>query len=179
MEETYYPPGAFYFSVQVLGSATPLALLTGVDASFQEVSGITAEFGVEEVAEGGENRFVHHLPRQAKYPNLSLKRGIVTRSSLLAEWAGQTIGSRLSLPIITQNILVMLLGESGLPLIAWAFVNAYPVKWDVAALDSQDNKILTETLELSYNYFDRLVLGSAASVGVKLAQLAARLASGY
>ena len=178
MEETYYPPGAFYFSVHVMGSATPLMALTDIDASFQEVSGIQAEFGVEEVAEGGENRFVHRLPRQGKYPNLSLKRGIVTRDSFLAEWAGQTIGSRLSLPIITQNLLVMLMGESGVPSVAWAFVNAYPVKWDVASLNSEDNKILTETLELSYNYFDRLVLGSAASAGVKLAQLAARLASG-
>jgi phage tail-like protein len=174
----YYPPGAFYFSVQVLGSATPLTLPTDIDASFQEVSGIQAELQVEEVVEGGENRFVHHLPRQGKYPNLSLKRGVVTRSSFLAEWAGLTIGSRLTLPIVTQNLLVTLLGEEGVPLVAWAFVNAYPVKWDVAALDAQDNKILTETLELSYNYFERMVLGSAASVGAKLAQLTARLASG-
>lgn len=177
MEDTYYPPGAFYFSVQVLGSGTALALLTDIDASFQEVSGIQAQFDVEDVAEGGENRFVHHLPKRGKYPNLSLKRGIVTASSFLAEWAGQTIGSRLSLPILTQNILVMLLGEGGVPLIAWAFANAYPVKWDVGALNSEENKILTETLELSYSYFDRIVLGSAASVGAKLAQLTARLAS--
>ena len=63
MTDEYYPPGAFYFSVQVLGSGTALSVLTGIDASFQEASGIQAEFGVEEVTEGGENRFVHRLPR--------------------------------------------------------------------------------------------------------------------
>lgn len=176
MTDEYYPPAGFYFTVAVIGSATALAALTRVDASFQEISGIRAEWGVEEVTEGGENRFVHRLPKPAKYSNLVLKRGIVTQDSFLAEWVGQTIGSGLSLPVVTQNLLVTLLGESGLPLIAWGFVNAYPQRWEVAALNSSESKVLTETLEFSYNYFERVNLGSGASVAVKLAQLTARLA---
>jgi len=175
MSETYYPPGAFYFSVQLLGSVTPLALLTDIDASFQEVSGIQAEFTTEEVVEGGENRFVHRLPKPAKYSNLVLKRGVVTQSSVLAEWVGQTIGSSLSLPILPQNILVTLLDASGMPSIAWGFVNAYPLRWEVGPLNSTDNKILTESLEFSYNYFERVNL-NGLGVATKLAQFAARLA---
>ena len=175
MSETYYPPGAFYFSVQLLGSLTPFALLTDVDASFQEVSGIQAEFGTEEVVEGGENRFAHRLPKQAKYSNLVLKRGVVTESSVLAEWVGQTIGASLSLPIVPQNILVTLLNASGIPSIAWGFVNAYPLRWEVGPLDSMDNKILTESLEFSYNYFERVNLNGLGAA-TKLAQFAARLA---
>jgi phage tail-like protein len=176
MADEYYPPGAFYFTVTVLGSGTALSVLTDIDASFQEITGIQAEFGVEEVAEGGENRFVHRLPLPAKYPNLVLKRGVVTKSSFLAEWFGQTVGSGLSLPIITQNLAVTLLNPEGLPSIVWLFVNAWPIRWEVAALDSQRNEILTETLELAYNYFERFNLGSGLSVAVKLAQAAARLA---
>jgi phage tail-like protein len=159
MADEYYPPGAFYFTVTLLGSGTALSVLTDIDASFQEVSGIQAEFGVEEVTEGGENRFVHRLPLPAKYPNLVLKRGVVTRASFLATWFGLTVGSGLSLPIITQNVVVSLLGADGFPRIAWIFVNAWPVRWEMAPLDSQDNKILVETLELSYNYFQRFNLG--------------------
>lgn len=171
----YYPPGAFYFTVQVLGSATALALLSDGDASFQEVSGIQSEWNVEEVVEGGENRFVHRLPRPAKYSNLLLKRGAASGDSFLVEWAGATIGSGLSLPIITQNLLVMLLNREGVPLIAWGFVNAYPVRWEVSPMDSMENKVLIETLEFSYNYFERVNVGSPASGAIKLAQLAARL----
>jgi phage tail-like protein len=176
MTEQYYPPGAFYFSVKLIGSGTALSMLTDIDASFQEVTGIQSSFEVEEVVEGGENRFAHRLPRITKYSNLVMKRGIVTADSFLAEWAGMTIGSSLSLPVVTQNLLVTLLNEDGWPSIAWGFFNAYPVRWEVGALDSLDNKILTETLELSYNYFERVTLGSGLSVATKMAQLAARLA---
>ena len=176
MAAEYYPPGAFYFAVSILGSGTALSVLTDIDASFQEVSGIQAEAGVEEVTEGGENRFVHRLPRPAKYSNLVLKRGAVTKASFFAEWFGQTVGSGLSLPILTQNILVSLLGPEGIPLIAWIFVNAWPVRWEVGPLDSMSNKLLIETLELSYNYFERINLGSELTAATKLAQAASRLA---
>jgi len=175
MNDTYYPPPGFYFSVSVLGSGTAAAALTAIDSSFQEVSGIETEFGVEEYAEGGENRFVHRLPKQAKYPPLVLKRGVVTTDSALGEWVGATIGSSLSLPIIPQNLLVMLLGPSGDPLIAWGFANAYPLKWKTRPLNSTENAVLTESLEFSYNYFVRTTLGSSLSLAVGLTQLAASL----
>lgn len=176
MTAPYYPPPAFYFSVRILGAGGLVSALTGSDASFQEVSGLQSELGVEEVVEGGENRFVHRLPKATKYPNLVLKRGVVTGSSFLTEWAGLTIGSKLSLPIVTQNLMVTLLNDSGIPIIAWVIVNAFPVKFEVDSLSSMDNKILIETLELSYNYHERMNLGSAAALAVKLAQLAARFA---
>src|SRR5688500_17709987 len=150
----YYPPPSFYFNVTIVGSASPATMAAAVDASFLEVSGIKAEFGVEEVTEGGENRFVYRLPKAAKYPNLVLKRGVVTTDSVLAEWVGATIGSSLALPIVTQNLIVTLLGESGVPIMAWGFVNAYPVRWDFSSLSAMENRILIETHEPSYNSFE-------------------------
>jgi phage tail-like protein len=167
-ENSYYPPGAFYFSVNVIGVVGAAALPTGIDNSFEEVSGITAEFETEEIAEGGENRFKHRLPAQAKYSNLVLKRGVVTIDSFLAEWCGETIGG--GFPILKQHILVTLLNESGIPSVAWAFVNAWPVKWEVSDLNAQENKILTESLEFSYNYFERVNL-SGVGGAVKMAKL--------
>jgi phage tail-like protein len=173
-ETNYYPPGAFYFSVQLIGAVGVASLLTDIDNSFEEVSGITAEFQTEEIAEGGENRFKHRLPTQASYSNLVLKRGVVTIDSVLAEWCGETIGANLALPIVTQNILVMLLNEQGIPSIAWGFSNAWPIKWDISAMNAQENKVLTETLEFSYNYFERINL-TAIGGAAKIAKLISKL----
>ena len=52
---------------------------------FAECSGITAEYEIEEYAEGGENAFVHKLRGRMRYPNLSLKRG-VTHETALLDW---------------------------------------------------------------------------------------------
>jgi phage tail-like protein len=176
MSDVYYPPPAFYFRVTVLGAGAALAELTGVDASFREVSGIEARWETEEVTEGGENRFVHRLPRPARYADLVLKRGVVTRDSFFAEWVGQTVGSGLALPILTQNLLVTLQGEDGWPVVAWVFVNAWPLRWVTAPMDSMSNEVLTETMEFQYNYFERITLGGGLSASVKLAQAAARYA---
>jgi phage tail-like protein len=174
--DAYYPPPGFHFRVTLLGVGSLAAEATGVDASFQEVSGIEVAFDTEDVAEGGENRFVHHLPGRATYQPLVLKRGVVTRDSFLSEWVGQTIGSRLIVPIVPQHLLVTLLDAEGDPLVAWGFVNAWPRRWETAPMNSMSNEVLTETMEFSYQYFERLTLGSGLSAGVKLAQLAARFA---
>ena len=181
---SYYPPAAFYFRVDVIGVLGAASLATSIDNSFEEVSGITAEFETEEIAEGGENRFTHRLPLRGKYANLVLKRGVVTSDSFLAEWCGQTIGSSLagsslagsSLggPIVPQNILVSLLSEGGLPSIVWGFSNAWPVKWEISAMNAQENKLLMETLEFSYNYFERINL-NGLGVATKIASLVAKL----
>src|SRR4051812_34168691 len=100
MNEPYYPPGKFHFTVRILASGTTTTIKpTALDSSFQEVSGIEAEVDVEEVAEGGENRFVYRLPKQAKYPPLVLKRGIVTLESSLGSWVSASVGSTLARPI--------------------------------------------------------------------------------
>ena len=73
-------PGTFSFSINVTGANADEA------AQFQEVSGLEAEIEVETVIEGGENHFVHKLPKSAKHPNLVLKRGIAPKKSMLTTW---------------------------------------------------------------------------------------------
>ena len=99
MSDTYYPPVAFYFEVKVLGTPRSPWAATEIDASFQEVSGLDRELELQPLAEGGENRFTHQLPKRGKHPNLVLKRGLVAQKSSLAEWAEQTIGSDFSDPV--------------------------------------------------------------------------------
>ena len=148
-----YPPSAFYFSVGfAFARAGGLA-----DTSFQEVSGITSEIETEEVVEGGENRYVHQLPKGAKHPNLVLKRGIATSFSPLVTWCKDVLESDFSVPIVPTQMTVFLLNEYQIPIRAWSFANAYPVKWEVDAFNSTKNEVAIETIDFSYTFSNRLI----------------------
>ena len=143
---TYYPPAAFYFRVTV----------TSIDGAnegnFQEVSGLNVRLDVEEVKEGGENRFAHRLPARPKYENLVLKRGMVTSSKLIT-WARQATEQ---FTFTTQTVVVSLMDENGADLAVWNIVNAWPVGLKMSEFKAQDNAIAVETLELSFDYFERI-----------------------
>ena len=159
----YYPPVSFHFDVRIIGIFDALSTATGaagltanVDGKFMEVSGISVDnsTGSEEVAEGGENRFVYRLPGHAKYSPLVLKRGFVSSLSSLGEWLEETFKGGYNAPLSNKNILVTLLGDDGSPLMGWLFINAYPTKWQVSNFNSQQNEFLTETMEFSYTRFE-------------------------
>lgn len=144
---SYYPPVGFHFRVEFSFLSTE-----SKDARFQEISGLAAELGVEEVVEGGENRFAHRLPARATYSNLILKRGLLTDSELI-DWCKDAIENFEFKP---ATVNVTLLNEEHEPLAdTFSFINAWPVKWSVSDFRAQDNSIVVETLELSYNYFTR------------------------
>ncbi len=141
-----YPLPSFYFRLTF-----PLEL--GLfDTSFKEVSGMSMEMGIEEIVEGGENRFKHRVPTGAKYQNLVLKRGVTSSVSALSLWCEAMIGGGLSTSMITQTVLLSLLDEDSFPIKNWSFINAWPVKWEFSPLNSMNNEILIESLELAYDY---------------------------
>ena len=142
-----YPPVSFYFKLSFSGISGQ------VEASFKEVSGITMEMGVEEIAEGGVNGYKHRVPTTAKFSNLVLKRGLIPKDSELAKWCTSTINGGLEEAIQTKMITVHLLDASRKPLQSWSFANAWPVKWAVSDFNSMNNDIAIETLEFAYNNF--------------------------
>jgi len=150
--DIYSLPVSFYFSVSIAG------ISDADDSSFQEVSGLNAEMGVEEITEGGENRFKYRVPTQVKYGNLILKRGLVVPSSALATWCLTTIGSDLGTAIQPKTITVKLLkpGEQSPTILSsWDFLNAWPVKVNISDFKSQENAIAIETMEFAYTYFTK------------------------
>lgn len=138
-----YPLG-FYFSLS----------FEGEDAAFKEVTGISKELGVEEVASGGENRFKYRLPTVSASKNLVLKRAIIPTGSKLITWCSNTLDTGLSTAIQTQDVSVDLLNDEGKVLMKWTFYNAYPISYAVSDLKSQESEILIETIELAYTYFN-------------------------
>lgn len=138
----YYPPLGFHFKVEFVGYPG--------EFQFQSVSGLTVDVETEPIAEGGENRFKHKVPVRTKYPNLVLKRGLLVDSELI-KWFRNAVEN---LDFKPTNLIVKLLNEKHEPLQSWNVVHAYPVKWSISDFDAEQNNLVIETLELSYNYFN-------------------------
>ena len=120
------------------------------DIRFQSVAGLNVEYDMESFKEGGENRFEHKLPVRTKYPDLSLKRGMLTDSKVIA-WCLDAFRNRVFKP---AQVNVSLLNEEHDPLRTWQVFRAIPKKWAVSDLNAGENALVIETLELSYSYFN-------------------------
>jgi phage tail-like protein len=140
---SYYPPVAFHFKVEIQD------LSSDNDVRFSEVQGLSVEMASEEVAEGGENRFIQKYPTRAKYPELVLKRGLLVSSEVI-KWVRECIQD---FNIQPKNIDVKLLNEAHDPLMTWHVVNAYPTKWSVSDFNATNSAVTIETLQLFYQYF--------------------------
>lgn len=145
----HYPPAAFYFRVEF-----GLDGIQDNDSRFQEVSGLGTLGDIEEVSEGGENRFVHRLPMAVRQPNLVFKRGLISDSKIIA-WINDILGGGLSDPIKTVEIIVSLLNEQNEPAIRWKVENAYPIKFEVEILKANNNELAIESIEFAYNRITR------------------------
>jgi phage tail-like protein len=130
--------GVFFFGGGVLPNP--------IDIRFAKVSGLSAEVKTLAVSEGGENLFTHRLPERVEYGNLVLQRGLVVGSPLNAEFNAALTEFRFK----PCNVMVTLFSEARLPLAAWLFLKAYPVKWSTADLDASEGQILIDTMELAY-----------------------------
>jgi phage tail-like protein len=138
-----YPPVGFSFWVSFEISDA------SVDVAFQDVAGIAMELQTEDVVEGGENRFTQKLPTRAAYTPLVLKRGLAVSSPLTA-WCRDAIEN---LSIRPTSVLVALLNERKEPLVAYRFLNAYPLKWSISNFNAETSSVVIESLELYYQYF--------------------------
>lgn len=145
----WVPPVSFYFKVVFQGSPKI------EDAGFLEVSGLREEIEVQELQEGGENNYFHQIPKRVKHGNLVLKRALEVLGNPLETWIKDTLEGGFAKRIKPRNIVVMLLDAKGKALRCWWCSNAYPVKWEVTAFNSLDNKLAIETLELCYNLLER------------------------
>lgn len=142
--ELFYPPVGFHFSV-----VFELFPQTPQDFRFQEVQGLSVDVETEDFKEGGENRFVHTLPKRTKYSDITLKRGMFIGSGIVL-WCRNAIESFNFQP---TNVIITLLNDNHIPISAWYVVNAYPVQWAVSDLNAEQSKVVIETIKLKYNYF--------------------------
>ena len=117
-----------------------------IDIRFQRVSGLSATVETTTVNEGGQNLYAHRVPRRVGYGNLILERGFLVGSPLNLEF-----NAAMSLfQFVPSNVMITLLDGEAAPLAAWMFLKAFPVRWATADLSASEDKVLIDTLELSY-----------------------------
>lgn len=146
----FYPPTGFHFIVRFEGL---LIKYPGIpDLGFQEVTGLNVEIGVEEFREGGENRYAHRMPNPVSYPNLVMKRGMLIGSQLM-QWFTESVEGFMFEP---TDLTVVLLNPDHVPLQAWNFINAWPVKWSIEGFNAQENQLMIENIEFAYQYYRRI-----------------------
>jgi phage tail-like protein len=109
---------------------------------------------MDSFTEGGQNRFVWKLPKRTRYQDLTLKRGMLKGSEIVA-WSRNAFENFIFEP---SNVLITLLNERHEPVQAWSVVNAIPKKWTISAFNAEDNSIVIESFTLSYQFFNVISL---------------------
>ncbi|MEC4004872.1 phage tail protein [Flavobacterium sp. SUN052] len=143
------PIVGFHFSV-----AFELLPKQSIDAKFQNVSGLRATVEMELYKEGGQNRFTHQLPNRTTYQDLVLKRSLTSDISSLSNWCMNTIENFNFKP---ANLVVSLLNEKGIPLKSWYVFHAIPLSIEYSDFNSEESKLVIETITLKYNFFKEIL----------------------
>jgi phage tail-like protein len=130
------PYSAFNFIVEIDG------VIVG---GFAECGGLTTETDVIEYREGTEDITKRKLPGQAKYTNITLKRGY-TQSHELWEWRLQVINGRTQ----RRSGTIQLLDEARQPALKWNFREGWPSKWEGPALNAKNNEVAIESMDITH-----------------------------
>ena len=117
-----------------------------LDIRFQKVRGLSVEVKTSPIESGGNNLYTQQLPTKVDHGNLTLERGMIVGSPLNIEFK-----AAMSLfTFVPSTIFVFLFNENSIPVAAWMFIKAYPVKWSVSDLNASDKGLMIDTLELAY-----------------------------
>lgn len=144
------------FDGQRVTAATFLVEVDGTEIGrFMEISGLEVSVATEEIAEGGQNSFVHKVPGRMTWPNITLKRGI-TQSDGLLQWLNKVSGEQFSAngnKFERSTAAITLVGPSGDRLRAWEIDGAFPVKWTGPNFAVSSNEMAIEELEITHHGF--------------------------
>lgn len=137
-------------------AATFLVEVDGLEIGrFTEVSGLQVEVGVETVAEGGQNGFVHKLPSRMTWPNLVLRRGLTQTDNLL-QWLGRSSGDGFAgagNKVTRSTAAVTLVSTAGTRLRSWEVDGAFPVRWKGPEFAVASSDMAMEELEIAHHGF--------------------------
>ena len=143
-------PDATLSPVPYLGAHFVLAVDGLTSVSFSKCSGLAGEVGVEEYAEGGENRFLHRLPVRASFPNLVLTQG-AGPSTELWDWFFEYRTSGRVAPRDGQVTLMSTAAGELVPARVWAFRKGWPVTLTGPELDAQAATVAVESVEIAHH----------------------------
>jgi phage tail-like protein len=115
-------------------------------AGFSEVTGMTAEVQVVEYREGRDpNANSRKLPGQAKYGNVTFKKGIGLTHDFFNWFKSGVDGD-----ILRIDLSILLLDEMRQEQVRFNLSNVIPVKYVVSDLKASANEIAIQSLEVAH-----------------------------
>jgi phage tail-like protein len=136
------PYGEYNFIVTINGVSDAGDEVRG---SFTEVSGLEVELDVIEYRNGSEEITVRKIPGLRKYPNITLKRGVIGDLRFWA-WIKAALDGRVQ----RADGTIALLDESRNPVLTWTFRRGWPCKYSGPRLAAQGNEIAIEEIEICH-----------------------------
>ena len=118
-----------------------------IDIRFQEVLGVAAKVLTKENPSLSPSLSSSKIPIGIEYGDLVLRRGVVI-GSVLSQQVAEVFRT---FRFFRSDILVTVLSESAIPIGAWMFSEAYPVEWQLGDLNAMEEKVLIESLSLTYS----------------------------
>ncbi len=147
-----------------------------VTAAFSECSGLDVQVEKEVYYEGGVNNQQRIFLKQAKFGDITLKRGM-TDDPDFWNWIQESLtgGERRR-----RRINILVFNQAGETMQVWGLIGAVPVAWKTPSLKADSNSVALEELVLAY---EGLVVkhkqSSGGSIGDKNSEMVTRDVKGY
>lgn len=123
--------------------------LSGLLLGFQKISGLNREIETEVYREGGLNTRVHVFPKYCSGEQvLRMEKGTCRGLGHPFCMVGERIDSAL-------NLIVM--DNEGIPLKSYLFTGLLVKKWEVGELGADQNGLLIDRFEVSYENFEVVI----------------------
>ncbi|SDO43662.1 conserved hypothetical phage tail region protein [Nakamurella panacisegetis] len=148
-------------SARLLGTEAALASrflfeVDGIEIGlFASVRGLAVSSQTEDITEGGQNGYTHHLPGRLQWPNIVFSRGL-TQSDALFDWMNKTSGEGFAAndnKVTRKTGAITALSSDGKRLRSWSLAAVFPVRWKGPDFDGSSDTLLSEELEVAHHGF--------------------------
>ena len=117
-----------------------------IKACFSECSGLGMQIDKDVYFEGGVNNLQRVFLKQAKFNDVTLKRGL-TDDLAFWGWLQQTLADT---PNKRLNVTIMVFNQAGETMQSWTLIGAIPVGWKAPSLQASSSSVAIEELTLAY-----------------------------
>ncbi|NET59609.1 MAG: phage tail protein [Symploca sp. SIO2E6] len=119
---------------------------SNLTASFSECSGLSVQVDKETYFEGGVNDQQRILLKQAKFDDVTLKRGI-TDDLQFWNWISEVLNPGKKK---RRNVNILIFNQAGETMQTWTLMGAVPVGWKTPSLQANSTSVAIEELTLAY-----------------------------
>jgi phage tail-like protein len=117
-----------------------------IKAAFTECSGLGVTIDKDTYLEGGVNNQQRIILKQAKFNDVTLKRGM-TDDIAFWQWINQVLDGKGNQRL---NIDIIIFNQAGDRMQTWTLLGAIPVAWKAPSLQADSNTVAIEELTLAY-----------------------------